>query len=125
MNEAELKARFKRFAIQVFELTKLFPKEYVYINVEHQLIRCSSSSASNYHAACRGKSLADFINKLAIVEEETDETVFWLDYINGVDKKKWEPLTKSLIKEGNELISIVVTSIKTAKQRNIKLKTRY
>jgi len=124
MNESELKARFKIFAIKVFELTKLFPKEYVYINVESQIIRCSSSAASNYHAACRGKSLADFINKLAIVEEESDETVFWLEYINGVDKK-WEPLTKPLIKEGDELVSIIVSSIKTAKQRSIKLKTRY
>ena len=79
MNESELKERFRKFAIDVFNLTKSFPRESVYFNVENQLIRCSSSAASNYRAACRGKSLSDFIAKLAIVEEETDEYVFWLE----------------------------------------------
>jgi len=68
--------------------------------------------------------LSDFIAKLAIVEEEIDEPVFWLEYTNGIDKK-WEPLTKPLIKEGNELTAITVASIKTSKQRNVKLKSRY
>ena len=124
MNESELKERFKKFAIDVYHLTKSFPREAVYFNIESQLNRCSSSAASNYRAACRGKSLSDFIAKLAIVEEETDESVFWLEYTNGVDKK-WEPLTSPLIKEGNELTAIIVASLKTSKQRNIKLKTRY
>ena len=124
MNEAELKERFRKFAIDVYHLTKQFPRELVYSNIEGQLTRCSSSAAANYRAACRGKSLADFINKLATVEEETDESVFWLEYTNGVDKL-WEPLTKSLLKEGNELTAIIVSSLKTAKKRNIKLKTRY
>ena len=124
MNEAELKERFRKFAIDVYHLTKQFPREPVYSNIEGQLTRCSSSAAANYRAACRGKSLADFINKLATVEEEIDESVFWLEYTNGVDKK-WEPLTKPLIKEGDELKAITVSSIKTSKQRNIKLKSRY
>ena len=58
------------------------------------------------------------------VEEETDESIFWLEYTNGIDKK-WEPLTKPLIQEGNELTAIIVASIKTSKKRNIKLKSRY
>jgi len=124
MTESELQERFKAFAINVYQLTRLFPKEPVYNKIEDQLTRCSSSAASNYRAACRGKSISDFINKLCIVEEETDESVFWLEYTNGVDKK-WEPETRPLIKEGNELLSIIVASIKTAKKRNIKLKTRY
>jgi four helix bundle protein len=124
MNEEELKERFRKFAIDVYHLTQQFPRESVYFNVEGQLNRCSSSAASNYRAACRGKSLADFINKLATVEEEIDESVFWLEYTTGVNKK-WELLTKPLLKEGNELTAIIVSSIKTAKKRNIKLKTRY
>lgn len=124
MTEAELNERFKAFAIAVYQFTRLFPKEPVYLKIEDQLIRCSSSAASNYRAACRGKSIADFINKLCTVEEETDESVFWLEYTNGVDKK-WESESNPLIKEGNELLSIIVASIKTAKKRNIKLKTRY
>ena len=124
MNESELKERFRKFAIDIYNLTKQFPRETVYFNIKGQLIRCSSSAAANYRAACRGKSLSDFIAKLGIVEEETDESVFWLEYTNGIDKK-WEPLTKPFIKEGNELTAIIVASLKTSKQRNIKLKTRY
>jgi len=124
MNESELKDRFKKFAIDLYTLTKSFPRESVYYNVENQLTRCSSSAASNYRAACRGKSLSDFIAKLAIVEEEIDESVFWLEYANGIDKKR-ETLTRPLIKEGNELTAIIVASLLTSKQRNIKLKSRY
>ncbi len=123
MNESELKDRFRKFAIDAYNLTKLFPREIIYFNIEGQFVRCSSSAASNYRAACRGKSLSDFIAKLAIVEEEIDESVFWLEYTNGIDKK-WEPFTKPLIKEGNELTAIIVASLKTSKQRNIKLKSR-
>lgn len=124
MTESELKERFKRFAIDIFKLTKLFPRETVYFNIENQFVRCAASAAANYRAACRGKSLADFIAKLAIVEEETDESLFWLEYVNGIDKK-WEPLTTPFIKEGNELTAIIVASLKTSKERNVKPKTRY
>ena len=124
MTESELKERFKKFAIDVYKLTKQFPRETVYFKIEDQIIPCSSSAAANYRAACRGKSLSDFISKLGTVEEETDETIYWLEYTNGVDKK-WEPLTNPLIKEGNELLSIIVSSIKTSKERNLKFKHRY
>ena len=124
MTESELQERFKKFALAIYHLTRQFPKEHVYFKIEDQLVRCSSSSAANYRAACRGKSIADFIHKLGTVEEETDESIFWLEYTNGIDKK-WEPLTNPLIKEGNELLSIIVASIKTSKKRSIKLKTRY
>ena len=117
MTESELKERFRKFALVVLHLTKLFPRETAYFKIEDQIIRCSTSAASNYRATCRAKSLADFIAKLAIVEEEIDESVYWLEYTNGVDKK-WEPLTTPLIKEGNELTAIIVASSKTAKKRN-------
>src|SRR4030095_581245 len=112
MDESELKERLKKFAVDVYIITRQFPREIVYIKTEDQLIRCSSSAASNYRAACRGKSLSDFIAKLAIVEEEIDEAVFWLEYTNGVDQK-WESATLPLIKEGNELTAIIVASLKT------------
>ena len=116
MTEAILKQRFKTFALDIFRLTKKFPKETVYFELARQIIRCSSSSASNYNAACRAKSRADFINKLKIVEEELDESLFWLDYLIGVDKC-WEPVVKPLQIEGNELISIIVASIKTSRKK--------
>jgi four helix bundle protein len=82
-----------------------------------QLIRSSSSVGANYRAACRAKSLADFINKLKIVEEEADESIYFLELIDQLDssyKKELDPL----IKEGNELLSIIVASINTSKRRN-------
>ena len=121
MTEAELKERFKKFALDVYNLTKQFPRTTVYFKIEDQLVRCSSSAASNYRAACRGKSLVDFIAKLALVEEETDESVFWLEYTNGVEEK-WEPFTKPLIKEGNELTAIIVASLKLLKEGALNLK---
>ena len=123
MTEAELQERFKKFAINVYQFTRLFPREGVYFKIQDQLTRASSSAASNYRAACRGKSMADFINKLCTVEEETDESLFWLEYTNGIDTK-WHPESAPLMKEGNELVSIIVASIKTAKKKNIKIKHR-
>jgi len=115
MTESELKDRFNRFAIEVYKLTTKFPNAPVYQNINSQLLRVSSSSAANYHAACRAKSKADFINKLKIVEEELDESVFWLNYLVGIDKK-WIVDTEPLLKKGNELLSIIVASINTAKR---------
>lgn len=84
-----------------------------------QLIRCSSSVGSNYRAACRAKSRADFINKLKIVEEEADESVYWLELIQEAMGTN-SPELNSLLKEANELLSIVVSSIKTAKHKRSK-----
>ena len=102
-----------RFAMDAYVFTKKFPKETVYFNIDRQLIKCSSSSAANYHAVCRAKTKPDFINKLRIVEEELDESMFWFEYTCNVDEK-WHPIVKPLSAECNELISIVVSSIKTA-----------
>ncbi|MFZ1677674.1 MAG: four helix bundle protein [Saprospiraceae bacterium] len=115
MDYSNLKKRFLDFALAVHELTKEFPKEDVYFNIKNQITRCSSSSGANYRAASRGKSPSDFINKLKMVEEELDESLYWLQYLNGVDKK-WILLSSNLIKEGNELLSIIVASLKTARK---------
>lgn len=111
----KLKDRFKQFAISVAILvTKLSrtPITYAYGN---QVIRSSSSAGANYRAACRAKSKADFINKLKIVEEETDESVYFLElllFFNQEYKSEFEPL----IKEGNELLAIIVASLGTARK---------
>lgn len=119
MNPEDLKARFFRFAIDVVRFTEKFPRKTVYFIIEKQLIRCSSSSAANYNAACCGKSGPDFINKLKTVEEELDETVFWLNYTVGIDSI-WEPETFVLKKEAKELLSIIVASIKTSRKTLLK-----
>ncbi len=112
MNEFILKDRFLRFAWDVYLLTKKFPKEPVYNVVTYQILKSSSSSGANYHAACRGKSTPDFINKLRIVEEELDETIYWFKYIIGIDTR-WEKITSILCSEGDELLSIIIASKRT------------
>ena len=112
MNEFILKDRFLEFAWAVHKLTKKFPKEPVYNVVTYQLLKCSSSSGANYHAACRGKSTPDFANKLRIVEEELDESIYWFNYIDGIDNI-WKNITHPLEKEANELLSIIIASKKT------------
>lgn len=78
-----------------------------------QLVRCSSSVGANYRAACRAKSKADFINKLRIVEEEADESMYFLELIAEFHPDKKAEI-KALYKEGNEILSMIVGSINTA-----------
>ena len=84
-----------------------------------QVIRSSSSSAANYYSACRGKSKADFINKLKIVEEELDETLFFYEMLAAFNEGMKKEL-RELYKEGNELLSIIVASINTANSNLVK-----
>lgn len=76
MSIEDLKARFKAFAINVAVLIQKLPKNTINYAYCGQPVRCSSSPAANYRAACRGKSTPDFINKLKIVEEELDDSSF-------------------------------------------------
>ncbi|KPM48352.1 four helix bundle protein [Jiulongibacter sediminis] len=118
MTQVELKKRFFDWSVQtVFFLRKL-PDAQEYRVVNYQLSKSSSSSAANYRAVCRGKSRPDFLNKLRIVEEELDESLFWLEYINAISSEKFIEDTKPLLKEGDELLSIIVASIKTVVSSN-------
>jgi len=112
----DLKARTKRFAIDCWQLCKQFPQSREYNAYVNQLIRSSSSVGANYRAASRAKSDKDFINKLKIVEEETDESMYWLEIFFEISNTKREEL-KRLIAESNELLAITVASIKTARKR--------
>jgi four helix bundle protein len=78
-----------------------------------QLVRCGPSVASNYRAACRGRSRAEFVAKLGISIEEADETDFWINYAveSGLVKM---PLVKDLLQETEEILAILVSSMKTA-----------
>ncbi len=81
----------------------------------NQILRSASSVGANYRAACRSKSKKDFINKLKIVEEEMDETLYWLTLIEECDLIRTEKLTQLKL-EGSELLAIFVSSIRTAKE---------
>jgi four helix bundle protein len=114
MNEQDLKNRFKNWAIQVVLLLRKLPTDEAFKVINYQLTKSSTSSAANYRAVCRGKSTADFLNKLKIVEEELDESQFWLEFIVGIEPKYREEIVP-IYKESDELLSIIVASIKTIK----------
>ncbi|HEY3406198.1 MAG TPA: four helix bundle protein [Ohtaekwangia sp.] len=115
MTKEELKNRNKKFAIEVVRLMRAMPNDRIFDSLVRQVVRSSTSIGANYRAACRGKSSADFLNKLKIVEEETDETIYFLDIINDVEGGKNRNEFERLMKEGNELLSIYVASLKTVR----------
>lgn len=111
-----LKDRTKKFAVDVWFLCSKLPQTREFNNYVNQLLRCSSSVAANYRSAMRAKSNADFIYKLKIVEEEADESQFFLEILEKISPI--EDLKKEigvLIKESNELVAIIVASLKTAR----------
>ncbi|MBL7808317.1 MAG: four helix bundle protein [Saprospiraceae bacterium] len=108
--------RFKCFAIAIINLVRQFPRDSAYWTIGRQLIDAATSSAANYRAAKRAKSSRDFINKLKIVEEELDESMFWLELTVGVSEA-WRATVAPLYKEANELLSITIASIKTARNK--------
>jgi four helix bundle protein len=80
-----------------------------------QLIRSATSTASNYRASQRAKSRADFVSKMGTVEEEADESLFWLECLKDLATREHSELNR-LLKEANELVSIIVTSRKRARE---------
>ena len=120
MNSEEMKLRLKKFSIRIIKMTEAMRKDDAKSVLSKQIIRSATSSAANYRAACRAKSTRDFINKLKIVEEETDETMFWLEVIDECEYFKKGKLNE-LIKENEELLKIVVASLKTSKNNSNKL----
>jgi len=117
MNEVQLKNRTKEYAKNVIRLCRKLPNNREGRLIGNQMFRSGTSIAANYRAACRGRSKAEFISKLAIVEEEADETLFWLELIKEMSISK-DPVIDLLMKEGNEIVAIIVSSIKTVKRRN-------
>jgi len=113
----ELKNRTKRFALLVIRLCRVLPRNQEALIISRQLLRSATSVAANYRAVCRARSEADFISKLGIVLEEADETLFWLELL--VDSGVALPdRAAPLLKEANELVSIFVASLRTAKGLN-------
>ena len=115
MTPDELKKRMKEWAVNVVLLTRKFPYEDDFRAVRRQMVRSAPSVAANYRAACRRKSGKDFLNKLKIVEEELDETMFWLEFIDELSGR-YKPDIELLHKEANELLAITVASIGTIRK---------
>lgn len=118
MNKEELKCRTKAFAVRVFKLIISLERNKSVDVISYQILKASSSVAANYRAACRGKSSADFLNKLKIVDEEADETLFWLEFINDLEFICDKTELNLLMKEANELVAIFSAAIRTIKSQN-------
>lgn len=122
MNSETLKIRTKAYSISIGKLINSLPYNILNKNYSNQLVRCSSSVGANYRAACRAKSTADFLNKLKIVEEELDESMFFLELLEEFNPDLKVEMLKNW-KEGNELLAIIVSSIITIRKNEQNRKT--
>jgi four helix bundle protein len=122
MNEREFKERTKRVGLRVVRLVESLPPNRTADVLGRQLLRSGTSVGANYRAACRGRSRKDVIAKLGIVEEEADETVYWLEMLVDAGIVP-EPRLGDLIAEVNEIVAMTVASIRTLRNQNPKPKT--
>jgi four helix bundle protein len=116
MNETEFKNRTKKIALRIIKLVESLPETTTSKVIGKQLLRSSTSVGANYRAACRGKSVADVIHKLSIVEEEADESLYWLELLvesNIIPENRLVDLQKEM----NEITSMIVASIKTLRSK--------
>ena len=111
----QLRDRTKAFALRVVRLFRSLPYKTDTQVLGKQLLRCGTSVAANYRAACRARSKAEFIARIGIVAEEADEAVLWLELLieSGIIKSQ---MTESLLKEARELTAILTASRQTAKR---------
>ena len=112
----DLKLRTKKFAVDCWRLCSKIPKTRELDAWVGQLIRCSSSVGANYRAACRAKSDRDFINKLKIVEEELDETMYFIELIVELEPSSKDTWRK-LYEECLEVLKIIVSTLKTTRSK--------
>jgi four helix bundle protein len=112
----QLKRRTQDFGIGIIKLIQSLPDRSPVPIIGHQLIRCGTSVGANFRAAARARSRPDFIAKLKLVEEECDEAAYWLEILCRITADK--NLLQSLLDEANQILSIIVASIKTARSNS-------
>ena len=115
MDQEELKHRTKQFALRIMKLVGALPCTIVGKVISGQLVRAGTSVGANYRAACRARSSAEFAAKLGVVEEEADESGYWMELIveGGLMPKT---KVESVLSEANEIVAIMAASIKTVKR---------
>jgi four helix bundle protein len=116
MNEKIFKDRTKQLAIAILRLVEKMPRSISADVLARQIVRSGTSIGANYRSACRAKSTADMINKLKIVEEESDETAYWFELIAEMGYARSDQITP-LAKETNEILAMTVASLKTLRSR--------
>ena len=119
----DLKERTKRFTVGVLKFCAKLPVQTEFQMIRNQLVRCGGSVGANYRAVCRAKSSADFVHKLSIVEEEADESAFWLETLAELGLTE-APERVRLEREANELVAIMVASRKTRRENDATSSTR-
>src|SRR5437870_292655 len=119
MTEQEFKDRTKRAGLRIIRVLETLPNTRTAEVIGRQLLRSGTSIGANYRAACRGKSRADVIAKLGIVEEETDESIYWLELLIEAGIIQPSRLNR-LLCELNQIVAMIVASRKTLRaQSNI------
>ena len=116
MTAEEMKQRTKAYALRVIRLVQALPRNEVARTVGGQLLRSGTSVGANYRSACRAKSRPDFVHKLKIVEEECDESLYWMELLVEGELISAGRL-QALQQEGSEILSIVVASLRTTRLR--------
>jgi len=116
VDEAEFKARTMKLGVECVRLCQRVQKSAVSNPIISQLVRSSTSVGANYYASCRGRSLNEIIAKLSIVEEEADETVYWLEFMAQTQLATPDAI-EPLVREANEIVAMVVASKRTLKRR--------
>lgn len=115
MNAENLKHRTKQFALNTIQLVEVLPPDRTSDILGRQLIRSGTSVGANYRAACRAKSPGDFISKMGTVEEEADESMYWMELLVEAGKLRQET-ARPILDEADELVAITVASINTARK---------
>jgi len=115
MSNENLKVRTKEFALRVIKLFESLPQDAISSVLGRQLLRAATSVGANYRAACRSKSAAGFIAKMGTVEEEADESGYWMELLVDSGKVKLVKIS-TLMQEASELTAIAVASINTARK---------
>ena len=119
MDAEELKDRTKQFGLRVIRVVRALPETVETRAIAQQLVRSGTSVGANYRAACRARSRAEFIAKIGVVEEEADESAYWLEMIiesDMMDQARIQPL----LKEAYDLTAIVAKSRVSAKRNHQK-----
>ena len=110
---AEFRQRTKQFALRVIRLVESLPQRRTADVIGKQFIRSGTSVGANYRAACRARSPQEFRAKLGIVEEEADESIYWIELLVESNLVR-ESLVNHLLREADEILAMVVASIKTS-----------
>jgi four helix bundle protein len=118
MNKDEMKHRTKQYALRIIKLVEKLPKTRTSEVIGRQLLRSGTSVGANYRSACRAKSRADFISKMGTVEEETDESIYWMELLAETGLINLDEIS-DLLDEGNQIVAITISSIRTTKKNKL------